>query len=42
MVNKLSFKDCAKLYREIRFKNKEKAKKIVNNFVQSKQQPIVL
>lgn len=42
MVNKLSFKDCERLYREIRFKNKEKAKGIVNNFVLSKQQPIVL
>ncbi|WP_297209396.1 MULTISPECIES: hypothetical protein [Thermodesulfovibrio] len=42
MVNKLSFKDCERLYREIRFKNKEKAKRIVNNFVLSKQQPIVL
>lgn len=42
LVNKLSFKDCERLYREIRFKNKEKAKEIVNTFVQLKQQPIVL
>lgn len=42
MVKKLSFKDCEKLYREIRFKDKEKAKGIVNNFVLSKQQLKVL
>ncbi len=42
LVNTLSFNDCETLYSKIRFKNKEEAKKIVNNFVLSKQQPIAL
>lgn len=39
LVNKLSFNDCEMLYRKIRFKNKDKAREIVSNFVLSKQQP---
>lgn len=38
MVNRLSFNDCERLYREIRFRSKEKARKIVSNFISSRQQ----
>ncbi len=40
MVNKLSFKECEMLYREIRFKDKEKAREIIKIFLLSKQRSI--
>lgn len=36
LVNKLSFNDCERLYKKIRFKDKEEAKKIVNQIVLSR------
>lgn len=33
LVNKLSFEDCKKIYREIRFKNRQKALQIVNHYI---------